>query len=157
MLGEIIQGFGNLGGSVISAATTASQNAKDREFNASQAQLNRDWQTEMSNTAYQRAVADMEAAGLNPALIFSQGGSGASTPGGGQASFYSRSYYQTASQVAGALSSLGNAFIQRAEAKQAELTAKQYFDSMRSLEAFKQDSTFKRQIVMLNKKLGFHI
>lgn len=44
-----------------------------QNFNANQAQIERDWQTQMSNTAHQRAVSDLQSAGLNPVLSANNG------------------------------------------------------------------------------------
>lgn len=54
-------------------------------FTAQEAQKQRDFETEMSNTAFQRQVVDMQKAGINPALAMSPGSSGASTPSGASA------------------------------------------------------------------------
>lgn len=99
----LITGGANLLGSIFSSSTSASNTAgqieaqrmaqlQSQQFNAEQAGINREWsagqaqigrefQERMSNTAYQRASRDMQAAGLNPMMMFGKGDA-ASSPAG---------------------------------------------------------------------------
>lgn len=60
------------------------QMREQASLNESAAQKQREWETQMSNTAYSRAIDDMKRAGLNPLLAISNGG--ASTPSGASGS-----------------------------------------------------------------------
>lgn len=54
-------------------------------FNSAEAAKNRSWQEQMSNTAHQREILDLKAAGLNPVLS-ATGGNGATVGSGSAAS-----------------------------------------------------------------------
>lgn len=61
---------------------------RESQFNAQEAQKNRDWQEHMSNTEIQRRMQDLKNSGLNPVLAVTQGG--ASFGSGSSASASSR-------------------------------------------------------------------
>lgn len=80
----------------------------NREFNAQEAQKQREFEEHMSNTAYQRAVKDMQKAGLNPAAMYGGGAGGAaSTPSGASASGQPGGHLNILSGVAQVINSAG--------------------------------------------------
>lgn len=87
---------------------------REMEFNAREAQKQRDYEERLSNTAYQRAVKDMQAAGINPLMAYSQGG--APVPSGSSASVSGHSASRGGSSdpmssVVGGLLSIAGQFV----------------------------------------------
>ncbi|QXP08443.1 MAG: DNA pilot protein [Arizlama microvirus] len=69
--------IGGLGGSLIGGLFGSSGQRSANETNIKLGREQMEFQERMSNTAYQRAVKDMQEAGLNPMLAYSQGGASA--------------------------------------------------------------------------------
>ena len=131
---------------------------KQNAFNAEQAQINRDYETQMSNTAYQRAYADMAAAGLNPNLAGGQGG--ASSPAGTAAT----GAQAMPLDINGAINAAANAALTRSQIQNMDadtmgkIMSNKYIDPQNKADiANKEADTAKKQIDLKNAQQTFQL
>ncbi len=113
----LFSAIASIGGSLFSAQSSKRE-----------AEKNRDFQEDMSNTSYQRSMADMKKAGLNPILAAKLGG--ASTPGGAMGN------------IPDLGQTMNSAMSSQAAMQQAETAGKQQEINEKKIEAEIQQITF---------------
>lgn len=147
-------------GSFIPGIGDADAQADANEINIDEAEKNRRFQAEMSNTAYQRGMADMKKAGLNPILAYMQGP--ASQPTGSQATVQPESRTKLANMALQAYTGVSNT----ATAKQAvdqqatmnessiKLNAANAAKSLQEAEKLKINNEKERKYAPIHKAAG---
>lgn len=111
--GFLSGGFGGAASSALNYLSSSSAASAQNKYNSANTAKQMAFQSDMSNTAHQREVADLEAAGLNP-ILSGTGGSGASTSPG-----------STFNSVNAGEAGITSAFNHRMQAKQLKLVDQQ--------------------------------
>lgn len=111
-----------------------------QDFNSAQAANQMAFQKMMSDTAHQREVKDLKAAGLNP-ILSSMGGSGASSPSGAMATSSVSSGGSSSAQM---VRSMFN--------KEREQASKNIEATEATIEKTKQDTTTSKTIEAVNRQ-----
>lgn len=115
----IIGGLFGSSGQREANAANARQAHDQMQFQAGQTKEQMEFQERMANTAHQRQVADLRAAGLNPVLSVT-GGGGAPSPGGA-----------SASGAQARMESVGGAAVQAAHSAQSAKMMREQIENVR--------------------------
>lgn len=129
----------------------AAEKSQSKDFNhqLEMQQRNFDQQVFMRNTQYQSAVADMQKAGLNPALAYQQGGNQAASAGGAVGGSNAASAVQQAwGNVGNFAAAMTSATMQPSSLTELQLSQAKTQDTVQSLN---------RSIEQLNAKYGTQV
>lgn len=120
-----------------------------------QYQINRDWQTEMSNTAHQREVADLRAAGLNP-ILSANGGASSPTGSAPSSGLGSVGLADAGANINGAISNMIQRAQQKVNEKVAEAQIKKTNAETKQVEVATEGQEIKNEITQKENEYKYN-